>query len=299
MLSQPPELGLTLALLIVKNGSIIAEGYGPRCGSNVGLISWSMAKSVTHAVIGMLVLDGRIDVDAAAPVASWREDDRSGITVQHLLNMQSGLQFNEDYVDAQTSHCIDMLFGCGKADVAGYACALPLEHAPGSFWNYSSGTTNILCRIAGDLIGGGEEGMRAYLRDRLFDPLGMASADPRFDDVGTFIGSSFLYATARDFARFGQLYLNDGMVDGTRILPHGWVAHARAPVVVPDSEPFGYGAHWWLWREHGAFACHGYEGQHVIVVPEHDSIIVRLGKTVAENKPALRAQLTRLLDAVV
>lgn len=298
MLAQPPELGLTLGVLVVKGGRVIAEGYGPKCGSDAGLVSWSMAKSVTHALIGLLVVDGRLEVDAPAPVPAWQHDDRSGITVQHLLNMRSGLRFNEDYVDAQTSHCIEMLFGDGKADVAGYAAALPLDHAPGTVWNYASGTTNILCRIAGDLVGGGEEGMRAYLHDRLFAPLGMTSADPRFDDAGTFIGSSFLYATARDFARFGELYLHDGVAAGRRILPDGWVGHARTPIEVPDTETFGYGAHWWLWREHNAFASHGYEGQYIIVVPAHDAIVVRLGKTVEADKPALWAQLHRLLDAL-
>ena len=133
-------------------------------------------------------------------------------------------------------------------------------------WNYSSGTTNIVARIAGDVVGGGADSMRTFLQDRLFGPLGMASASPRFDDAGTFIGSSFLYATAQDFARFGYLYLRDGTWDGARLLPEGWVDHARAPVPVPATEEFGYGAHWWLWREYpGAFAAHGYEGQYVIV----------------------------------
>jgi len=197
--------------------------------------------------------------------------------------MRSGLQFVEDYVDGEVSHVIDMLFGAGKDDVAAYAAALPLIAAPGSQWSYSSGTTNIVCRILGDAVGGGADGMRAFMHERLFMPLGMHTATPRFDAAGTFIGSSFVYASARDFAAFGELYRNDGMVGSTRVLPAGWVDHARAATPVPDSERFGYGAHWWLWRdEPNSLGCHGYETQRVVVFPERELVLVRLGKTPAE-----------------
>ena len=112
--------------------------------------------------------------------------------------------------------------------MAAYAAALPLTRRPGSTWNYSSGTTNIICRIIGDVIGGGREGMETFLHDRLFEPAGMHSAIPKFDTSGTFVGSSYVYATARDFAKFGELYRNDGVADGRRVLPAGWRDHARA-----------------------------------------------------------------------
>jgi CubicO group peptidase (beta-lactamase class C family) len=298
ILAQPPELDLTLALLVVRNDVIMAEGYGPASGVDRTLISWSMAKSVTHALIGLLIHDGLLDVNESAPIAAWQNDDRRHITIQHLLNMSSGLKFVEDYVDDSISDCIEMLFGSGKHDVASYAAALPLLHEPGTVWNYSSGTTNLLTRIAGDRLGGGQSGMETFLQDRLFAPLGMTSATPKFDDAGTFIGSSFLYATARDFAKFGLLYLNDGAVNGQQILPLGWVGHARTPIPVPESESYGYGAHWWIWPSHDAFGCHGYEGQRIVVVPGHNAVIVRLGKTRESNNPYLNAAIKELMDSL-
>lgn len=287
------ELGISLALVAMHRGEVVAERYGRTPdtafgpGEDVGptttLISWSVAKSITHALVGIAVADGLLDPAAPAPVPEWRNDARRNITLQHLLNMRSGLQFVEDYVDGEVSHVIDMLFGSGKDDVAAYAAALPLVAEPGSQWSYSSGTTNIICRVLGEAIGGGADGMRAFMAERLFDPLGMHTAIPRFDAAGTFIGSSFVYASARDFAAFGELYRNGGFVDGKRILPSGWVEHAGTPIPVPDTERFGYGAHWWLWRdEPGSLGCHGYETQRVLVFPERELVLVRLGKTPAE-----------------
>jgi CubicO group peptidase (beta-lactamase class C family) len=298
LMTQPPELGLTLAVAVVHRGRLVAEAYGPETTAATTLISWSTAKSVTHAVVGLLVGDGRLQLHEPAPVAAWEGDARSGITLQHLLEMRSGLRFAEEYVDAGASDVIEMLFGAGQDDVAAFAAGFPLDHEPGTVWNYSSGTTNIVSRIAGDAVGGGASAMRAFLDDRLFGRLGMTSASPRFDDAGTFIGSSFLSATAQDFARFGYLYLRDGTWDGARLLPEGWVDHARAPVPVPATEEFGYGAHWWLWREYpGAFAAHGYEGQYIVVAPDRDLVVVRLGKTPAELRPNLLVRLRTLIDA--
>ena len=301
LLAQPPELGLTLAIVVIHRGRIVAEGYGPDTDDATTLISWSTAKSVTHSLVGLLVGDGRLALDGPAPVPEWEapDDGRHPITVQQLLEMRSGLRFAEDYVDAGVSDVIEMLFGRGQHDVAAFAADVPLDHPPGTVWSYSSGTTNIVSRVVGDAVGGGEAGVRRFLHDRLFEPLGMASADPRFDDAGTFIASSFLYATARDFARFAYLYLRDGVWEGERLLPEGWVDHARTSVPVPPEEEFGYGAHWWLWREYpGAFAAHGYEGQYLIVVPDRDLVVVRLGKTPVELRPALVAELHRLIVGV-
>jgi CubicO group peptidase (beta-lactamase class C family) len=320
LLAHTPELGVTLAVLAVHRGEVVAEGYGPDTDETTPLISWSMAKSITHAAVGVLVRDGRLELDVPAPVPAWAGTEKAAITTQQLLEMRPGLRFVEDYVDAEISHCIDMLFGAGTADHAAYAAALPLDHPPGTVWNYSSGTTNIVARIVGDVVGGGEAGMRAFLTAEVFEPAGMTSADPRFDAAGTFVGSSYVYATARDFARFGELYLHDGVAPGhdgvapghdgmapghdgagdrRRILPVGWVDHARRPTPgVPDSEPFGYGAHWWLWRdEPGSLGAHGYEGQYTVVVPSRELVVVRLGKTPAELRPNLVAELRRLVRA--
>ncbi len=162
-----------------------------------------------------------LEVDRPAAVAGWQGTPKEAITLLDLLEMRSGLEWVEDYVDDTVSHCLEMLFGSAQDDMAAYAAALPMIRRPGSTWNYSSGTTNIVSRIIGDIVGGGREGMEAFLRERLFQPCGMDSAVPKFDTSGTFVGSSYVYATARDFAKFGELYRNDGVVGGHRLLPAG------------------------------------------------------------------------------
>jgi CubicO group peptidase (beta-lactamase class C family) len=298
--STPPELGVSLATLVVHHGAIVAEQYAPDVDRDTTLISWSMAKSMTQAVIGMLVGDGVLDIDAPADVAEFAGTDKAPITVRNLLAMKSGLEFVEDYVDDAISHCLEMLFGSGMGDHAHYAASQQLLHQPDTVWNYSSGTTNILSRLAGQRAGATtEQAMRAFLHDRLFGPLGMTSAEPKFDPSGTFVGSSYVYATARDFARFGTLYLRDGIWDGVRLLPEGWVDYARTVVAVSDEPPhFGYGAHWWIWRDQpGSVAAHGYEGQYIVVVPERDLVVVHLGKIPADVRAPLFPKLDRLINA--
>ena len=235
---------------------------------------------MVHAAVGVLVGDGRLDPAEPAAVPAWAGTPKGAITLVDLLEMRPGLRFVESYVEGEPSHCLDMLFGDGADDHAAYAAALPLDHPPGTVWNYSSGTTNIVCRILGDLVGGGEPGMRAFLDQRLFGPAGMPDADPRFDAAGTWAGSSYVHAPARQFARFGELYLNDGMTGGTRVLPAGWVDHARTVVAHDPETGFGYGRHWWMWPDQpGSLAAHGYEGQYLVVLPERDAVLVHLGKT--------------------
>ena len=276
--------GSTLALAIVHRGRLVLERYGPEHGPDTPLISWSMAKSITHALVGIAVADGKLSLEAPAPVPEWRGagDPRGAITLEELLRMKDGLDFLEDYVDAGVSHVIEMLFASGKEDVAGYAALRPLAHVPGSHWSYSSGTSNIVARCVGDAVGGGEAGMRAFMHSRLLDRLGMRSASPRFDAAGTFIGSSFVFATARDFARFGLLYLRDGLWEGERILPAGWVDHARTCTEASAGE---YGAHWWLAQDgSGIFSASGYRGQYIVLDPRRDVVIVRLGGSTPEQR---------------
>jgi CubicO group peptidase (beta-lactamase class C family) len=207
-------------------------------------------------------------------------------------------------LDEQTSHCLEMLYGAGKDDMAAYAASLPLSHPPGTVWNYSSGTTNIICRIIGRAIAPGSRGDEArvateqYLFERLFAPVGMTSAIPKFDPAGTFVGSSYVDATARDFAKFGELYLRGGCsADGTRILPDGWTDHARTHAAT-DTDGFGYGRHWWLWPDiPGVFAAHGYEGQYTVVVPDRDLVVVHLGKSPAETRAPLLDHLRTIIHA--
>ena len=310
MFAEDAAHGRSLAALATVDGEVVLERYGVHPDTAFGpgepvtadstLISWSMAKSITHAAVGILVDGGHLDLSAPAPVPSWAGTDKERITLQQLLDMRSGLLFVEDYVDGGVSHVIDMLFGSGQDDVAAYAAALPLEHEPGSTWNYSSGTTNIVARIVGDVVGGGRDGMESFLRDRVFAPAGMHSAIPKFDAAGTFVGSSFVYATARDFARFGELYRRDGVgPDGQRVLPAGWAEHARTLSASDPETGFEYGAHWWMWpRFPGSLACHGYEGQFTLVVPDRGLVLVHLGKCPADRRPLLTAHVTALVDAV-
>lgn len=286
--------GETHALVVIHRGELVAERYDAARDHETTLISWSMAKSILHALVGTLVRDGRLDVHAPAPVPPWRVagDARGAITPEHLLRMVDGLDFVEDYVEEGASNVIDMLFGSGKADVAAYASALPLAHLPGSAWSYSSGTSNIVAAIVGQIVGGGAEGMLAFMHLELFDRIGMRSATARFDDAGTFIGSSFVFATARDFARFGLLYLRDGVWEGSRLLPPGWVDHARTPT--PASEG-AYGAHFWLATNgSGIFHCSGYRGQFIAIDPARDLVIVRLGASEPDQRGAVYRSLDRI-----
>jgi CubicO group peptidase (beta-lactamase class C family) len=304
------DLARTRAVVVVHHGRLIAERYGDRTdpwGDVTGdpvdaetpLISWSMAKSMLHAVVGMLVAEGRLDPDVPAAVPEWKSDrdPRADITLEHLLAMRDGLDFVEDYDDAGVSHVIEMLFGTGAGDTAGFAAARPLAHPPGSAFNYSSGTSNIVSRLVRDVLGG-EAAYRAFLHERLFGPIGMRTADPRFDDAGTWIASSFVWATAHDMARFGHLYLRDGVWDGERLLPPGWVDHARRPRSIGE-DGRRYGAHWWVVGDDlGTFWANGYEGQSIVVCPALDAVVVRLGKSSAEQYPALFDWRGRVLDAL-
>lgn len=297
--TDPDRYGTTLAMVAVHRGRVVAERYGIDVTASTKLISWSMAKSVTDALVGMCVKDGLLSVEERAAVPAWAGDERSAITMQHLLEMRSGLRWVEDYVDGETSDVIAMLFGTGKDDHARYAIECPLEHEPGSTWVYSSGTTNVITRILGNLLGD-VPGSRAHmdgLLGRLFGTLGM-SADARFDAAGTFVGSSYVYASARDFARFGTLYLRDGVWGDERVLPEGWVDHARRQHVIDVESNLGYGSQWWtLPEEPDALVASGYEGQHIIVCPSRDLVVVRLGKTVADLRPNVLASLRRLIAA--
>ncbi|HTO08955.1 MAG TPA: serine hydrolase [Myxococcota bacterium] len=291
-------LGQTHALAVIWRGLLVHERYGPGHGPDSTLLSWSIAKSFLHALVGILVRDGKLATGARADVPQWRArgDARGAITLEHLLRMSSGLFWREDYVDAQRSDVIEMLFGSGKDDVADFAAHFPLEHRPGTVWNYSSGTSNLLSAIAGRAIAGGGPAVQEFLRRELFARLGMASASARCDAAGTWIGSSFVFASARDYARFGYLYLRDGVWHGERVLPEGWVAHARRLTPGSAHEGQEYGAHWWLQPGgEGTFSANGYAGQYLFVAPARDVVAVRLGESTAEHGPGLREWMRALV----
>jgi CubicO group peptidase (beta-lactamase class C family) len=298
------DLGATHAVVIVQGGRIVAERYGPDHDPDITCPSWSMAKSMTQALVGIAAADGLIDVRAPADVPCWRGagDPRGAITLDHLLRMSSGLDWLEDYTPTNPSDVIEMLWGKGSGDVAAFAEAKPLAHDPGTVFYYSSGTTNIVSRCLSRALGLEGEAMQTFMTERLFGPLGMTSATPKFDAAGTFIGSSFCFCTPRDFARFGLLYLRDGVWDGRRILPEGWVDYARTPTwQQPGGEADGaYGAHWWLeMAGPGTFSANGYEGQHIVVCPDRDLIITRNGATPTATQLAVKAWLKDLADVFV
>lgn len=299
-----PGFGESHALVVVHEGRIVAERYGGDTTPDTPLLSWSMAKSVTHSLVGILVEEGRLDPGALAPIDAWRDpaDPRSRITLRHLLRMTDGLEFNEDYTvqaddagESRWSHCIDMLFGAGTDDVAGYTIARPARHEPGTEFNYSSGTSNVVARIVSDVLGGGPEGLRAFMNERLFHPIGVRSADPTFDAAGNFVGSSYLHMTARDWARYGLLNLRGGEWDGRPVLPRTWVEDGRRAWAV-DDDGAHYGTHWWVGDdERGTFWCSGFEMQRVICVPASDVVVVRLGKTPQEDYDTAKVWLAEII----
>ena len=299
-------LARTFAVVVVHQGRVVAERYAGALehfdrppdpvGRDTPLLSWSMAKSVLHAVVGLLVGDGRLSLDAPADVPQWAGTDRAAITLQHMLEMRDGLDWVEDYVDERASDVIEMLFGSGQDDVAAFAADRHLAAPPGDRFLYSSGTSNIVSGVVARLLGPGA-GYEKFLRERLFEPIGMTSATPTFDAAGTWVASSYLHATARDFARFGYLYLRDGVWAGRRLLPEGWVRHGTTVRSV-DEEGLLYGAHWWLTGDdHGSFRAAGYEGQYVLVCPSLDLVVVRLGKTPDDRSADVRAWLAAVLAA--
>ncbi len=303
------ELRTTSAVVVLHRGRVVAERYAGALehwdrpaepiGPDTLLLSWSVAKSVLHAVVGLLVGDGRLDLAAPAAVPQWTAsgDPRAAITVADLLGMRDGLDFRENYVDGAASDVIEMLFGAGQDDVAAFAADRPLAAPPGERFSYSSGTTNVLSGVVARLLGPGEP-YEAYVRERLLDPLGITRADLRFDAAGTWIASSYLYLTARDFARFGALYLHDGRLpDGRGLLPDGWVRDAVQPRSVDAEDGQRYGLHWWVDdAPDGTFSARGYEGQRISVCPARDVVVVRLGKTPAERNEPLRRWVAQVVE---
>jgi CubicO group peptidase (beta-lactamase class C family) len=293
-----PALGETWAVVVIHAGRLVFERYGPGRSADDTCRSWSMAKSITQALAGILVRDGKLDIRAPADVPEWASpgDPRGAITLDQLLRMSSGLAFTETYVSGEPSDVIEMLFGAGQSDTAAFAAGFPLAHPPDSYFYYSSGTTNIVSRCLARALGASGPGFEAFMRERLFDPLGMTSATARFDAAGTFIGSSFVFATARDFAKFGQLYLQDGVWEGRRLLPEGWVDYARTPTFQQaDCIDGPYGAHWWLdMAGPGTFSANGYDGQYIVVCPDRDLVLVRHGVTPEADKELVQAWLKDL-----
>jgi hypothetical protein len=285
---EPARSRRTRAVVIVHDGRIVAERYAPGFSADTALLGWSLTKTATNALVGILVREGRLTLDRQAPVAEWRGggDARAAITVEQLLRMTSGLAFDENY-DDPFSDVVTMLYGLH--DMAAYAATRPLIAAPGSVWKYSTGTTNILARIVQQAAADSATAQRSFPRRALFDRLGMSSAVLELDAAGTFGGAMSMYASARDWARLGLLYLNDGTWNRERLLPSGWVQYSLQRAT-PEASA-GFGAHLWnevthpYFNEDGprpslppdAFHMAGHEGQLVSMVPSRKLVVVRLG----------------------
>jgi CubicO group peptidase (beta-lactamase class C family) len=293
-----PVMGETRAVVIIQHGRLVAERYMSGYGPSTPLISWSMAKSITQALLGIAVRRGLVDLDRPMGNPRWAADDRrQQIPWRQWSNMIDGQAYDEIGAEPPTKNdAAKMLYGPGRGDVAGYAASLPLIHPPGTHWNYNSAGVNLMSDALGRAFAPGASPSERHarvaevLRTELFAPLGMTSAQPQFDAAGNWVGSAFVYATARDFARFGLLYLRDGVWDGKRILPPGWVDFARRKTPVDDCDV--YGAGWWITAERGdgkpyrsltpkgprdLFHAQGHEGQLIVVVPSKDLVVVRLG----------------------
>jgi CubicO group peptidase (beta-lactamase class C family) len=290
----PDKLRKTKAVLVVHDGKLIAERYAPGFHKDMPLLGWSMSKSVTNALVGILVKEGKLDIMQPAPVSEWQDadDSRKNITLDQLLRMSSGIAFDETY--GPLADATDMLYG--SYDFGAFAAAKPLEADPDTKWYYSSGTANIIARMVRQTIEKEYDYYYQFLYEKLFDKIGMHSAIFEPDSSGTFVGSSYAHATPRDWARFGLLYLQDGVWEGERILPEGWVTYTTTPT--PGAPKGEYGAHFWLnagnpdnpneRRYPGSprevYEAAGFQEQKVIVIPSKKLVLVRFGATT--HRPA-------------
>ncbi len=308
-----PGVGETRAMVVMHGGTIAAERYAPGYDPETKFVSWSMAKTVTAVMIGMLVADGRLRLDDSPPLPRWQRpgDPRGEITLRQLLQMRSGLRHTEAGNPPYESSEVRMLFLDGRDDMADWATAQPLEAEPGAQFEYSSNTTVILADIAARVLTDSKDpetrrrAVDDYLQTRLFGPVGMDSMVPEYDASGTLIGGSLIHGTARDWAKFGEFLRNKGSVRGAQLIPRTWIDFMRKPS--PRSE--FYGAQTWLNRDSGLdrddqlqdrgpstmFAAIGHMGQYVLVSPDQKLTVVRLGHSDTEQR---KAMLQELLDVV-
>lgn len=313
-----PELGETRALVVLQDGVPVIERYAPGYGAANRFISWSMAKSVTSTLVGQLVADGRLQLDAPAPVPAWHRqagDPRAKITLRQLLHMSSGLKHTEGGEPLQDADTVRILFTDRAGDAAAAAVAQPLEAAPGARYEYSTATSVILADIVQRTIAPGattpqarRSAMRAHMVARLIRPAAMSSLVCEFDAAGTMLGGSLCHATARDWARFGQMYLDGGRAGGRPVVPPAWIGFVR----MPSATDGGYGGQFWLNRPRAkgrdaalfpevgpadAYAAIGHLGQYVVVVPSKRLVVVRLGKTQDEALAPVRQAVGRLVNS--
>ncbi|KAB5491777.1 serine hydrolase domain-containing protein [Flagellimonas hadalis] len=271
-----PETQKTRTFLVLYKGHLIAERYIDGFDKDTPILGWSMTKSVLATCFGVLEHQGKLEMDWPAPIAEWKDDERKNITLDHLLRMQSGLEWDEDY--SSISDVTRMLFldsDMTKAQKDKKAIAEPTE-----IWNYSSGTSNLLSGILRQQFRSHQEYLD-FPYAALIDKIGMQSMVLEADIAGNYVGSSYAWASTRDWARFGQLYLNKGHWNGEQVFAPEWVDYITTPTIHSNGT---YGAHFWLNAEgkypdvpKDLFSCNGYEGQHVFIIPSKDLVVVRTG----------------------
>ncbi|MEO6538230.1 MAG: serine hydrolase [Ferruginibacter sp.] len=292
--NSPKKHG-TRALIVLYDGKLVGEEYAVGFNKESKMLCWSMVKSVMGTLTGILVKNHRLNTMLPAPIAEWRKsnDDRKLITLQQLLQQTSGLRFEENYTKA--SEVTNMLFK--KGDMAGYTASLPLAVEPGRQFNYSSGNSNLLSRIIRQALG--ENAYHAFPYDSLFYKIGMFHTLIEPDATGTFIGSSYMYATARDCARLGLLYYNDGIINGQQILPEGWVKDATTPSTADKRKHYGYqfwlngfdrglSKRWYPDVPADMYFADGFNGQDIYIIPSKKLVVVRLGLHVVDENKLLK-----------
>lgn len=287
--------GHPFAFMVLHNGGVVSERYDKGIGPDTKLLCWSVTKSFVNALVGIMVKDSLLDIHAPISIPEWQGDDRKTITLNDLMQMQSGLEWNEDY-GARSD--VNIMLHC-QQDMGLYALMKPLEYKPGTHWYYSSGSTNIVVRHLRSLFPSDSDFL-AYMRQRLFAPLGIRNAVFEPDMSGTPVGSSYLYATASDYARFGQFYLDDGCIGCERILPEGWVGYTRTPA--SDSKG-NYGAFFWLNKgkrlpdcPEEIFWCDGHDGQFIYIIPSEQLVVVILSFS---PKPSNEIDRNKLLQDII
>jgi CubicO group peptidase (beta-lactamase class C family) len=286
--------GNAFAFLVLHKGIPVVEGYRSGFNEKTRFLSWSMAKSFTSALAGIMVKDGLLRLEQESGIPEWQSDERKKITLNDLLQMQSGLEWNEDY--GNRSDVTLMLYN--HRDFAGFALNQKLAFPAGTHWYYSSGTTNIVNLIMRNQFNS-DSAYYSYAPQQLFRKTGMTSAIFETDAAGTLVGSSYVYATARDYARFGLLYLLNGVFNGERILPEGWVKYSTTPA---KNSKGAYGAFFWLNKGKkypdapaDMFSCNGHDGQRIFIIPSKELVVVVLGYS---PKHANEMDFNRLLKDI-
>ncbi len=268
--------GHAFAFMVVHKGIPVAEAYQPEFNAKTRFLSWSMAKSFTNSLAGILVKDGKMDINQPVDLPEWQNDERKNITINSLMQMQSGLRWNEEY--GSRSDVTVMLY-C-ENDFARFTYDQPFAYPAGKKWYYSSGSVNVINYLMRKTIGNDQDYYR-FAQWRLFSKIGMPDAVFEVDESGTQVGSSYIYATARDYARFGLLYLQDGVFNGERILPEDWVKYTTTPAADSNGK---YGSLFWLNSSNyypaapaDMYSCNGHDGQQIFIIPSKELIVVLVG----------------------